>query len=211
MELGEIASKEAATAHKELDLIIWGGCHDEETLVVTMELLGIHGPSDIVELSSTQVSTLDLERTASLGRAIMAYLLDQHSAAAESFAALAQSSTSPTEQADLTFLQATSLLFEGRYEEAALAYEAVWSDERLGSRARLNAGVAAINRSIQIRIDQPDDDEAIEEAIQVAVNRLEAAVATSEVRADQSPGLDQPRRHRISVGRRRRKGHRPVH
>ncbi len=183
--LPPVAGQEAAQGPADLDLTIRGECIDDETLVVTMELPGRHGPPEVIELPAVtiQMSVLDLERAASLARALAAYLLDKHRDAAESFAVLAQRSSLPAEQADLTFLQATSLLFDGHYEEALQTYDTLSSDERLGAWAGLNAGVATTSRFFQILMDQHDADADMDEAIQAAVVRLKEVAQTTATEA----------------------------
>ena len=177
--LDEIQDSATARAHTEFDLVIWGQCSQANELTMHLEILTAHGPEEVIELESITAQTLalDPDRAARLGRAVINYLRGDHGEAASSLATLQQEASTPSEQAALAFLQANSLLFDKRYEEAITAYDSALEYGPIQAQAYNNRGVAGMNWALQLSWwdDQPSDAE-----LQTAIDDLTTAIEAGE-------------------------------
>jgi tetratricopeptide (TPR) repeat protein len=180
--LVEIRDETAARASKELDLVIWGECATASEATLRLEILLARGPDEAIELErlTTRTSTLDLDRSARLSRAMIRYLHGDYNEAASRLAVLQQEASTPLERAELAFLRANSLLFLERYEEAIEVYETALEDSAIQAQVHHNRGVAALNWALQLGRAGPAPE--YDEVLQAAMDDLTAAIATTDTR-----------------------------
>jgi len=180
--LDEIQDSAAARTYveTELDLVIWGQCDQDSQLTMHLEISPEYGPDEVVGLESitAQTSALDLDHAARLGRAAINYLHGDHAEAASSLIILQQEASTPSEGAELAFLQANSLLFDERYEAAISAYDDVLAYDLLQAQAYNNRGAAGVNWALHLGRSGPT--EPYEAVLEAAINDLTAATTTTD-------------------------------
>jgi tetratricopeptide (TPR) repeat protein len=157
--LGTLKDREAARAFVgEHNLVIWGKCESESKLLLRLELLRL-GPAYVVELDSFDI-LVDSDQFSRLSRAMINYIHGNFAETAVSLATLrAEASFSKEEEAQLTFLQANSLLFAGDYETAVSIYDEILTYAPLTASAYNNRGVAHMSHALQLQeTGQPFDN-----------------------------------------------------
>jgi tetratricopeptide (TPR) repeat protein len=177
--LDEIQDSSTARTYTDLDLVIWGQCTQTEQLVMHLDILTSHGPEELAEIESitAHTSALDPDRAARLSRAAINYLHGNYDEAIGSLTTLQQEARTPSEQAELAFLQANSLLFAKRYDKALDAYDRALEYDQIQAQVYNNRGVAGMNWALQLEWwdYQPSDTQ-----LQVAVDDLTRAIEISE-------------------------------
>lgn len=149
----------SASAHTDLDLVLWGQCDQAgDQLGLTLQILAPPGPPEVSEIGpiAVQASARDLDYATRVSRALISYISGDYTAAASSFGTLRQQTENPTEQASAAFLAGNSLLFTERYTDALAAYQGALAADSLRFQALINRGIASTNLALQLaRAHQP--------------------------------------------------------
>jgi tetratricopeptide (TPR) repeat protein len=171
----------SASAHTDLDLMIWGQCDQAgDQLMLALQILAPPGPPEVSEIGpiAAQTSARDLDYATRLSRALISYVGGDYDAAATSLGTLRQQTENPAQQASIAFLAGNSLLFTERYTDALTAYEGALAVDPLQFQARINRGIAGTNLALQFaRSHQP-----YETMLSNALGDLTSAAASPDKR-----------------------------
>jgi tetratricopeptide (TPR) repeat protein len=139
-------------------------------------------PEGVFALNEVMVtaSALDPDRAGHLGRTMVQYLRHLHAEAAQNFAQLAAVYNDPAIRAELSFLHATNLLFDGQYEAAMAAYEKAATYPTLYVSAHNNLGIAAMNKAMELAYFENAEKDKYLPYVQTANESFSQALASAD-------------------------------